>query len=91
MDFRGFNLYLFWDINQRIALYGFGGYYFRPHYYLDKSTASGIYYDSRKETTYSDQTAGGGVGIHYGVTRALMLGVGYGSINGVKLDLGLRF
>jgi opacity protein-like surface antigen len=89
--FQGWNIYLFWDVSERMALYGFGGYYYRAHHYLDRSNASGTYWKSHMDNTYSDQAAGGGAGVHYGVASWLVIGLGYGSINGAKLDIGWRF
>ena len=90
-SYLGWNLYGFWDISENLAVFGFGGYYYRPHINLDRSTVTGTYWRSSSATTYSETGFGGGAGVHYGVNSWLMLGAGFSSINGGLLHIGGRF
>lgn len=78
----------FYNPNDKVSLYGGIGGYFGEERQVARSTVTGWLYTQSKKNTFDGALS---VGLQYLPSEKFLLGVGYNSVRGANLQLGMRF
>lgn len=89
--FSGLTAYGFLDVAPGSSLFGGLGLYVRTITELEREEATGQYFQQGAGVTWSDPALALSGGVQFSIAQRLVLGVGYGTVNGLHGQLGWRW